>query len=251
MVMEKAMIIERGGLRFEVVPTKMNVIEHCGLKFDSIPGDKWVLDEVFRQDVYRLAGRNLQYENVLDFGGYKGMFSLRAAALGAIVKVYEPRPDNFEVLLRNIELNGFGDRITAIEAAVWSEAGESRSLNNFYSDPRVAEENGSAGNSGGCPLECCAAPNHTERSGPIVQLVSLGQALENKRWAFVKMDIEGSEVEVLSKATDSELRQIDFLSVELHDWCDRNGRRGIIDRIWRVMDVELSEGGDYVYARRK
>jgi FkbM family methyltransferase len=57
---------------------------------------------------------------VIDIGGYIGDFSLYAVKrLGAKrVVVFEPTAENFKVLIRNVELNGYGDRITAVNKAV-------------------------------------------------------------------------------------------------------------------------------------
>lgn len=49
-----------------------------------------------------------------DVGANVGVYSLYAAAKGGIsVLSFEPLAANFHVLSRNIELNGFGDRVTA------------------------------------------------------------------------------------------------------------------------------------------
>lgn len=63
---------------------------------------------------------------VLDVGAHIGYFALlEASVLGerADVHAFEPVPANFEVLRRNVELNGFGGRFTLNRAAVGSERG--------------------------------------------------------------------------------------------------------------------------------
>lgn len=57
---------------------------------------------------------------VVDIGGYIGDFSIYAAKYlnAARVVVYEPTAENFEILRRNVEVNGLADRITSVNKAV-------------------------------------------------------------------------------------------------------------------------------------
>src|SRR5690348_1169897 len=200
------------------------IIEHQGLLFDLIPGDTFALREAFEWNVYHLDVKcGMKF---LDIGAYKGMVSLYAAKLGAYVRCFEPRPETFDVLKKNISLNHLEKSIDAHNAGVRSSEGQTRSLDNPYHTQAEVEMNGSFGNDGGCPLECVGGlEEHIKGaggiSGPIVKLVSFADALGTNRWNIVKIDCEGSEYEILTKATDEQLSQIDFLTMEIHGWLGR------------------------------
>src|SRR5262249_30359506 len=57
---------------------------------------------------------------IVDIGGYIGDFSLYAAKYlnARQVIVFEPTDENFKMLRRNIEINGYEDRISAVNMAV-------------------------------------------------------------------------------------------------------------------------------------
>ncbi len=90
-------------------------IEYQGYQFVVPPTQKSAaifLKEVFKDDVYRIAGENLSGQVVLDVGANIGDTSIAFAARGAHVHAFEPMPLLLGCLRRNIELNHFGDRIT-------------------------------------------------------------------------------------------------------------------------------------------
>lgn len=63
---------------------------------------------------------------VVDIGANFGYFSLMAARLvgkGGRVYAFEPEPKNFELLCRNIKVNGFSEIIIPVPKAVSKEAG--------------------------------------------------------------------------------------------------------------------------------
>lgn len=75
----------------------------------------------------------------LDVGANIGYFSVLAASLvggSGAVFAFEPDPDNFRLLSANAELNGFGDRITAVEAGLSDTEGEG---NLFLSEDNLGD----------------------------------------------------------------------------------------------------------------
>jgi FkbM family methyltransferase len=76
-------------------------------------------------------------DRVLDVGANLGYFSLVAAArVGTSGRVYafEPEPRNYELLVANVRLNRFEDRVTCCEAGLSDQAGQAQlylSDNNF------------------------------------------------------------------------------------------------------------------------
>ena len=116
--------VGRGGaeLRFE---TRTGPV----LSAPNVPGARLPVYEQFADDCYRLGellapytGRGLQ---VLDVGAHIGAFAAHVAARHpqARVECYEPSPQSARYLRRNVEQNGFADRITVHEAALADSEG--------------------------------------------------------------------------------------------------------------------------------
>jgi FkbM family methyltransferase len=121
---------------------------------------------------------------VVDIGANIGYYTLLAAKLvGDKGKVFafEPEPENYALLVRNIEMNGY-DNVVAVRKAVSSKTGKTALFLNRE-----------AGAHGFLP----------DREGVIgkttVETVSLDEYFEDKECPIdiVKIDVEGSEVPVL------------------------------------------------------
>ncbi|MCL4365000.1 MAG: FkbM family methyltransferase [Candidatus Marsarchaeota archaeon] len=125
-----------------------------------------------------------QGDVVIDAGGYKGTFAVYAAkAVGESgrVIVFEPDSENYKMLQKNIELNGLIN-VTLIHKALWGET-----------DRLLFNDKHTAGSSffGG-------SFNTRE-----IDAVSLDEELKKlavTRVDFIKMDIEGSEIQALNGA---------------------------------------------------
>ncbi|HWC73719.1 MAG TPA: FkbM family methyltransferase, partial [Gemmatimonadales bacterium] len=121
---------------------------------------------------------------VLDIGACFGYYSLLAAQAlepGGVVYAFEPSPESFAVLVRNIELNGYTDRIVPLRKAVGARS-ETRTLH-----LSTFAENNSLSSS---PL--FPTPEEIE-----VAAVSIDEILQDQRVALIKMDIEGLEPRAL------------------------------------------------------
>ena len=89
---EHAKMYQRPGSLDYYVIREMRVYDPCGITKDDV---------------------------VLDVGGHIGGFAVRAARTGATVWTYEPDPENYEILAKNVEQ--FGGRVTAVRAALTSD----------------------------------------------------------------------------------------------------------------------------------
>lgn len=140
-------------------------------------------------------------DTVLDIGAHRGYFALHCAMHGASVVAYEPEPQNFKLLQEKAfvakELGGA--LILPQQAAVWSESGERRLW---------LDANDSGANS---MVSARSEVSITAKT------VSFGEALGLVRWDCVKLDVEGAEAQILLSAKISELRQIAYLTMELHN----------------------------------
>lgn len=161
-------------------------------------------------DSYEIAGLD-DVRTVVDIGANIGTFAILVAHLypHAFVRAFEPEPENYALLVRNIEANGMGDRIETIAAAV--------------SDHR----NGIDLHPGhGLTHMCTALPGqrceanpghdaHTVRSDS----VTLDDALAGlERVDLLKVDCEGSEFDIFRSPTAETLAKVMRLRMEIHDY---------------------------------
>ncbi len=129
----------------------------------------------------------------IDAGAHIGRYALRAAAQGAKVLAIEPDPSNFQLLERNVALNGFRD-VTLIPGALSAQSG--------MLPLRLAPRE----NTGMSRIEADAVG--TLRGGefewivPVagVTLDELVKSLGFTRIDWLKIDVEGHEVAVLRGA---------------------------------------------------
>lgn len=115
------------GLRYEQQDDGQIIVSlPIGLKF-IIPDEETfqiyshVLDEIFIMKVY--GESHLDDQTVIDIGASAGDSSIYFAWLGAKVYAFEPDPNLFRLLLSNIKLNGFDNRIYAFNEKVSGGSG--------------------------------------------------------------------------------------------------------------------------------
>ena len=122
-----------------------------------------------------------RYHRVLDIGANIGLHSIILSKCGYEVRSYEPDPQHFEILKRNLVLNN-GSSVQAFNAAVSSRAGELefvRVLGNLTASHLAGSKPNPYGD-----LE--RFPVRVEAIEPLIT------------WAdLIKLDVEGHEKEVL------------------------------------------------------
>lgn len=154
------------------------------------------------ENSYHLSGLTFSPGDVaLDIGAHVGVVSIWLAKThpGLRVIAYEPMPDNFARLRRNLQANG----VTTVEAVNMAVTGDGRDL------VIGAAEHNSGGHS---------AFTHVNGNGVTVPSRTLAQILEAhgvERVALLKIDCEGAEYEILTSPT-APLDRIERLRGELH-----------------------------------
>lgn len=138
---------------------------------------------------------------VIDVGANVGQMTLEMAHLvgpsGKVIAI-EPAPGNVEILRKHVRKNGFGDRVTIIEAACSDIDGESVDLKIFGTAAGtvgsghtiVSETSGAA--------DACGIPTLFIRV-PTVALDTLCERLSIHP-GVIKIDVEGAELSVLKGA---------------------------------------------------
>ena len=137
------------------------------------------LDELMIFSFYWINRR--RYKRVLDIGANIGLHSIILNKCGFDIRAYEPDPQHFELLRRNLALNNCSN-VQAFNAAVSSRAGESEFI-------RVL------GNTTGSHI----AGSKPNPYGDLERIPVNVEAIETLiTWAdLIKLDAEGHEKEIL------------------------------------------------------
>ena len=126
---------------------------------------------------------------VVDIGANIGYYALIAAStVGKKGKVYaiEPDPRNFELLKKNIEINGFSDFVEAHQIAISDHSGDARFYLSSKTNLNTAFDPGKNG----------TCFSHKVEKTIDVKAASLDDfAKDIESINFIRMDIEGYEVE--------------------------------------------------------
>jgi FkbM family methyltransferase len=138
---------------------------------------EWKVVSVFKKECNKA-------DLVLDIGSNNGIYGIMAAKQGIKTYAFEPIIDNYDALLKNIELNNLNDKITAFDFAL----GDS---------PKNAIFNFNTFNTGSASinkLNVCSE----EREVKIVVFDELKiHELKTAKNILIKMDVEGMEIPVI------------------------------------------------------
>jgi|HubBroStandDraft_3_1064219.scaffolds.fasta_scaffold01234_1 natural product biosynthesis luciferase-like monooxygenase protein/FkbM family methyltransferase len=216
----------------QTLPNGLVVAQHDSRQTHAL------VSEVFAQEVYGQHG--LAYRDgacIFDVGGNIGFFSLYAslACRPARILAFEPIPANCELLRANAALNGAP--VTVIPMGVGSgqasaeftfyplQAGLSNRMNDRAADRRavaaIVREGLLAAPGAAVPEpELMAAVEASLRAETVsCPMTTVSQAIRAhgvERIDLLKIDVEGSEVDVLRGIADEDWPRIDQLAIEVH-----------------------------------
>ena len=223
----------------------MSVIFTPNAKFwfygrDDSPTDHLVIKETWVENVYQIVRKDLDDTGILvDIGANIGAVSIWAAALNddlekPVVKVFavEPEPDNLNVLRANISRNGARDFITVCPYAI-TDHGKDVFITNHHGDSRLTWSD-------------------TGTKVPSMRLIDF---FDNNGITYVdvlKMDIEGSEYEIIEDADEDTLKKIRYLTMEFDAADDEKFGRLItkLAKHFQIHTLGSPERGGYLYCRR-
>ena len=132
---------------------------------------------------------------VVDGGAHIGIFTVvhgqaLSAAAGGRVVAFEPDPRSFGVLMKNIDCNDLGDRVTAIQAALFSAEGDCDFISSDYTEAAHIDGFGNVH----------AGSSRKAGFSGSVRTTTLDAVVENEsidRIDLLKLNVEGAEVDVL------------------------------------------------------
>jgi FkbM family methyltransferase len=141
---------------------------------------------------------------VIDVGAFLGTHSVYLARFCDVAQViaYEPDPDSFEALRKNVYLNSVENRVLCLNKA----AGERRG-NCTLVRPTPSNRGSTCVRYGG------------ENGAIMAQVITLDEELNNqvdKHVQLIKIDVEGSEVQVVRGARQTIHSHHPLLSIEAH-----------------------------------
>jgi FkbM family methyltransferase len=169
---------------------------------------------------------------IVDLGASIGAFTVYAATMARHATVYacEPLPAFFELLQANVTLNKFEDRVRCFNVAVAAD-GTDREL-------IVGGD--------GLFFPTLVAPPQANRTSIRVPCTDLSALLDANALSHVdilKMDVEGSEYDVLYGTPSNVLRRIREIRLEYHNLDD--GRRNV------TRLKQFLEAGQYSITREQ
>ncbi|MFL6156315.1 MAG: FkbM family methyltransferase [Marmoricola sp.] len=174
----------------------------------NAPGARVPVYEVFAEDCYDLRwflgdliDRPL---HILDIGAHVGTFSTHLASIhpGATADCFEPSPDTYEFLRKNVEVNGNTDRIRTHQKALAGETGFA-----------IFDLQGA-----GSGHNHIAFDDHIDGSGVRVETVAFDEVVAGARGPveLIKMDCEGGEYDLVYKSSKESWANVQRLVLEYH-----------------------------------
>lgn len=170
--------------------------------------DVWSVKETFLDQFYTRYGLPVQDGwTVVDIGAGIGDYCLYAAHWNPTVTVFafEPYPDSFDLLKRNLALKGI-ENVRAFQTAIWSKAG------NLHLDLSTGE-----------PLQISSQAQVDENwrgEELLVDATTLHDLFYAEKLEHVdllKMDCEGAEYEILFNMPIEVLHRVERIIMEYHD----------------------------------
>jgi FkbM family methyltransferase len=175
---------------------------------------------------------------VVDIGGYIGDFSIYAAKhlKARRVVVYEPTAENFEILLHNVNNNGYSDRITAVNKAV--------------SDSHEVRLNVQIKESEEVHVSAYWYPEAKQRAVPSDTLAEVVETHRLEHIDLLKVDCEGGEYDIFPATPDHIFNRIHNIVFEYHRM---DGYQQKLDRVLarlKAAGYDLRIDDDIVSASR-
>lgn len=169
------------------------------LKFDlreNYETDPIVVKEIFEENVYEVKDTHFNRGGVvIDIGANIGTFAMYAGQFAEKVYAIEPEPHNLEALKNNIDINGMNDKVIPIPFGISNFKGTA-----------VIHDSG-----GGSSIKDDGA------FGAEIEIMTLDNFFslyEIDSVDVLKIDVEGSEVEIILGASEETLNKCKYITME-------------------------------------
>ena len=166
------------------------------------------LSEIYKDKAYEPYLDGKENLTILDIGGNIGMTSMYFSKFAKRVITLEPSMEHFNILLQNLQFNRI-ENVTPVMKALFIDNSQ---LNFYHNDNRTCYSLHTA-------VDNKSKPERVQ----CVKIDDLLKEYEIETVDFMKIDVEGSETEILS--SDSFKSVADKFKVimgEYHDWSGRH-----------------------------
>jgi FkbM family methyltransferase len=198
-----------------------------GVRLRGDPGLRQLVNAIFFARVYNPTNFDIGADNVvLDIGANVGVFTLFAARKTRhAVYAFEPSPQTFETLTRNIAANNLrnivpcncavSDKVAAATLLVTPNGGQQDLLYDLVAPERIKQYRGLVDVD-------YLSPGSDEGSRyvsvPTTTIPEIMDANHLERIDFLKIDCEGAEGAILRSTPPHYLKRISKISMEFHDY---------------------------------
>ena len=207
----------------------------AGFSLYCRPADIGAVSETcITEDYQKIPGLALGHgQTVFDIGAHIGSFSIYAAAKGCRVYAFEPEPENYRRLVRNIKLNHFENLVTPLNYGIFSR------------EDKVNFSPSSSGTAVGTVSQLGFASG-PQQEGLMIEVKTLGRACDDlgiKNIDLIKMDIEGSEYEIFKSLSATDYDKIRGIVGEYHlNYKNRDQSFGVI---YSMLKTHFHQVGYY------
>lgn len=167
---------------------------------------------------------------VMDIGANVGIWTAHCALGGAEVDAYEADPITFAVLLNMLKRTNLLHLVHPINKAVTYFSGACP----FKGEQRPPLPGGPILRNGAIQVK-----GHTLEaldSFEQIPCVSFEEAIGETEWDFVKMDVEGAEMEIILSTPSAVFRGIKRMQIEFHNhWADVASYNAVIAKLASVF----------------
>lgn len=157
-----------------------------------------------KEDCYQIKHIPFKKDDIIiDIGANVGFFSIYLAKKFPFTKIlaFEPIPDNYKHLQKNIKINNVTN-VQIFNQAITGDGRDIKMLVDFK-------------NSGGASaINALKSNRHEEYVVSSITLDSIFEKNNIKKCKLLKIDVEGAEYEILQNA--KKLNQVEYLSAEIH-----------------------------------
>jgi len=210
----------------------MEIYEQDDLKFYTRGDwDRYIIQDELKGKMYHFPDK---METVLDIGAHIGGTTILCASKGAEVYAYEPHKENFDLLVKNVELNNLQNKVHCFNQGIGGKT-EKRKLWLFLDNtgmPSMMEE-----------------MYTQERKDFIwIDIIPFSEVIAQKdHWDFVKIDCEGAEYEFLLDLKEEDAKKIDNISAEIHF----TDNEKIVNRLKQFYQVDYSPNPSNIFVNCK
>lgn len=195
--------------------------------------------EIYKDKVYQQFLQDKKDLTIVDIGANIGLTSYYFSQFAEKVITVEPSKEHFEIIKKMVEFNKLGHIIKPVNKAIYTE---SKEFDFFHNQNRTMYSLHTAVHDGSSQPEK-------------VEAITMEQLFEEHKIDHVdllKVDIEGSEIEVFSHPTFMRIAdKIDLILTERHSWSGRHPNQlneALKSAGFKVEKIE--NDADLVVARR-